>query len=250
MRERINPFDEVKKQIDIAADKIKLNPDISEQLKNPRRILTVSVPIRMDNGRVKVFTGYRVQYNMWRGPYKGGIRYHPFADLDEMKALAAWMMFKTAVVDLPFGGAKGGVVCNPKELSLAELERITRRYIAMIVDEIGPFKDIPAPDVNTNAQTMAWIMDTYSSLKGYSIPEVVTGKPVSLGGSVGRESAAGHSAAICVREAAKKVGLKLRGARVAVQGYGNVGYWAAKILTGMGCTLVAVSDSKGACRDS
>jgi len=162
----------------------------------------------MDNGRVKVFTGYRVQYNMWRGPYKGGIRYHPFADLDEMKALVAWMMFKTAVVDLPFGGAKEDVVCNPKELSLGELERITRRYIAMIVDEIGPFKDIPAPDVNTNAQTMAWIMDTYSSLKGYSIPEVVTGKPISLGGSVGREPAAGHSVAICVREATKKVGLQ------------------------------------------
>lgn len=167
-----------------------------------------------------------------------------------MKALAAWMMFKTAVVDLPFGGAKGGVVCNPKELSEGELERITRRYIAMIVDEIGPFKDIPAPDVNTDAQTMAWIMDTYSSLKGYSIPEVVTGKPISLGGSVGRESATNHSVAICAREAAKKVGLRLRGARVAVQGYGNVGYWAAKILVDMGCTLVAVSDSKGACRRS
>jgi len=243
----VNPFDEVRKQIDIAAEKIKLSPDIVEELKNPRRILIVSVPIKMDDGRIKVFTGYRVQYNMWRGPFKGGVRYHPSVDLDEVKALGAWMMLKTAVVDLPFGGAKGGVVCNPKELSQSELERITRRYTAMIMDEIGPLRDVPAPDVNTNAQTMAWIMDTYSSLKGYSIPEVVTGKPLSLGGSPGRESATGRGVAICAREAAKKKGIVMRGARVAIQGYGNVGYWAGRILHDMGCRIVAVSDSKGAC---
>jgi glutamate dehydrogenase/leucine dehydrogenase len=243
----VNPFDEVRKQIDIAAEKIKLSPDIAEELKNPRRILIVSVPIKMDDGRIKVFTGYRVQYNMWRGPFKGGVRYHPRVDLDEVKALGAWMMLKTAVVDLPFGGAKGGVVCNPKELSQGEIERITRRYTAMIMDEIGPLRDVPAPDVNTNAQTMAWIMDTYSSLKGYSIPEVVTGKPLSLGGSPGRESATGRGVAICAREAAKKKEIAMREARIAIQGYGNVGYWAGRILHDMGCRIVAVSDSKGAC---
>ncbi|MBS7657718.1 MAG: Glu/Leu/Phe/Val dehydrogenase [Candidatus Bathyarchaeia archaeon] len=242
---KINPFEEAVKQIERVAKRIGINEDIIEQLKHPRRVLIVSVPVRMDNGQVKVFTGYRVQHNMWRGPYKGGIRYHPNVDLDEVKALAMWMTFKTAVVDIPYGGAKGGVVCDPKKLSRGELERLTRRYTAMIMDEIGPFKDVPAPDMGTDAQVMAWIMDTYSSLKGYAVPEVVTGKPVELGGSYGRESATGRGVAICAREAAKHLGLNLNNATVAVQGYGNVGFWAAKILHEMGCKIIAISDSKG-----
>jgi len=242
---KINPFEEAVKQIEKVAKRIGINEDIIEQLKHPRRIVIVSVPVRMDDGRIKVFTGYRVQHNMWRGPYKGGIRYHPSVDLDEVKALAMWMTFKTAVVDIPYGGAKGGVVCDPKKLSKGEMERLTRRYTAMIMDEIGPFKDVPAPDMGTDAQTMAWIMDTYSSLKGYAVPEVVTGKPVELGGSYGREAATGRGVAICAREAAKHLGLKLNNATVAVQGYGNVGFWSAKILHEMGCKIIAVSDSKG-----
>ena len=245
MEQKVNPFEEVIKEVEIAAEKLKLSPDVVEQLKFPRRVVTVSVPIRMDDGRVKVFTGYRVQYNMWRGPYKGGIRYHPTVELDEVKALAAWMTFKTALMDLPFGGAKGGVVCDPKKLSKTELERITRRYTTMIIDDIGPHRDIPAPDVNTDAQIMAWIMDTYSSIKGYGIPEVVTGKPLILGGSPGRESATGLGVAICCREACKKVGLDIGSIRVAVQGYGKVGYWSAKMLSEMGAEIVAVSDTKG-----
>mgnify|MGYP002153774232 CR=1 FL=1 len=247
MEQKINPFDEVIKQIEIVAEKLKLDPSVVEQLKHPRKVMTVAVPIKMDNGQVKVFTGYRVQYNMWRGPYKGGIRYHPTVELDEVKALAAWMTFKTALMDLPYGGAKGGVVCDAKKLSKGELERITRRYTTMIIDDIGPYRDIPAPDVNTDAQTMAWIMDTYSSIKGYSIPEVVTGKPLILGGSPGRESATGRGVSICAREAAKKLGTSIKNSRVAVQGYGNVGYWSAKILNEMGAEIVGVSDSKGGC---
>ncbi|MEM2842747.1 MAG: Glu/Leu/Phe/Val dehydrogenase [Candidatus Bathyarchaeia archaeon] len=242
---KINPFEEAVKQIEKVSKRIGVNEDIIEELKHPRRILIVSVPVRMDDGKIKVFTGYRVQHNMWRGPYKGGIRYHPSVDLDEVKALAMWMTFKTAVVDIPYGGAKGGVVCDPKKLSKGEIERLTRRYTAMIMDEIGPFKDVPAPDMGTDAQTMAWIMDTYSSLKGYAVPEVVTGKPVELGGSYGREAATGRGVAICAREAAKHLGLKLKEATVAVQGYGNVGFWTAKILNEMGCKIIAVSDSKG-----
>jgi glutamate dehydrogenase/leucine dehydrogenase len=242
---KVNPFEEAVKQIERVAKRIGISDDVIEQLKHPRRVLIVSVPVKMDDGKVKVFTGYRVQHNMWRGPYKGGIRYHPNVDLDEVKALAMWMTFKTAVVDIPYGGAKGGVVCDPKKLSKGELERLTRRYTAMIMDEIGPFKDVPAPDMGTDAQVMAWIMDTYSSLKGYAVPEVVTGKPVELGGSYGRESATGRGVAICAREATKHLGLSLKGATVAVQGYGNVGFWAAKILHEMGCKIIAVSDSKG-----
>lgn len=241
-----NPFDEVIRQLDKTAELIDLDPNVLEQLKHPRRIVMVSVPVRMDDGRIKVFTGCRVQHNMWRGPYKGGIRYHPSVTLEEVTALAAWMTFKTAVVDIPYGGAKGGVVCDPKKLSKGELERLTRRYTSMIMDEIGPFKDVPAPDVGTDSQIMAWIMDTYSSLKGYSIPEVVTGKPVSLGGSYGREGATGRGVAICAKEAAEHIGMVLNGASVVVQGFGKVGSWAARILDEMGCRIVAVSDSKGA----
>lgn len=229
----------------MAAEKLKLDPSIVERLKHPRKVIVVSIPVRMDNGRVKVFTGYRVQYDMTRGPCKGGIRYHPDVNLDEIKALAAWMAWKCAVMDIPYGGAKGGVACNPKEMSKGELERLTRAYTTMIIDEIGPYKDIPAPDVYTDSQTMAWIMDTYSQFKGYPVPEVVTGKPIELGGSEGREEATGRGVAICAREAAKHVGIELRGARVVVQGFGNVGKFAAKLLQEMGCRIIALSDSKG-----
>jgi glutamate dehydrogenase/leucine dehydrogenase len=245
MYDNVNPFEEVKKQINIVREKADIDSTVADQLKHPRQIITVSIPIKMDNDDLKIFTGYRVQYNMWRGPYKGGIRYHPSVELDEVKALAAWMTFKTSVVDIPYGGAKGGIICDPKTMSCTELERLTRRYTSMIMDVIGPFKDVPAPDVGTDSQTMAWIMDTYSSIKGYSIPEIVTGKPINLGGSQGREGATGLSVAICARVAAEKIGLKLNEAKVVVQGYGKVGYATAKSLNEMGCKIVALSDTKG-----
>ena len=193
---RLNPFEIAVKQLEIAGEKLKLDPDVVSVLKHPRRVITVSVPVKMDDGTVKVFTGYRVQHFRARGPYKGGIRYHPSVDLDEVKALAMWMTWKCAVVDIPYGGAKGGVMCNPKEMSRGELERLTRRYTAMLADDIGPYKDVPAPDVYTDAQTMAWIMDTYSQFKGYLVPEVVTGKPVHVGGSEGRAEATGRGVAL------------------------------------------------------
>ncbi|MEM4245757.1 MAG: Glu/Leu/Phe/Val dehydrogenase [Candidatus Bathyarchaeia archaeon] len=240
-----NPLESVRRQLDIIGELANIEPEIIAQLKNSRRVIEVSMPVRMDDGRMEVFTGYRVHHCRWRGPYKGGIRYHPNVNLDEVKALAAWMTFKTAVVDIPYGGAKGGVVCDPKALSVNELERLTRRYTSMIRDDIGPFRDVPAPDVGTDAQIMAWVMDTYSSLVGYSVPEVVTGKPVSLGGSHGREEATGRGVAICAREAAKEIGVSMKGATVAVQGYGKVGYWAAENLEAMGAKIIAVTDVKG-----
>jgi glutamate dehydrogenase/leucine dehydrogenase len=243
------PFDAVIKQLDIVAEKLKLDPSTVERLKSPRRVIIVSVPIRMDDGRIKVFTGYRVQHNMMRGPCKGGIRYHPNVDLDEVKALAAWMSWKVAVVDIPYGGAKGGIACNPKEMSRGELERLTRRYTAMLIDDIGPYKDIPAPDVYTDAQTMAWIMDTYSEFKGYLVPEVVTGKPIEVGGSEGRHEATGRGVAICAREGAKHLGVNMKGLKVVVQGFGKVGKAAARLLHQMGCKIIAMSDSKGGIYD-
>ncbi|WP_309492244.1 Glu/Leu/Phe/Val dehydrogenase [Candidatus Hecatella orcuttiae] len=245
MSQDTNPYHIAIKQLEMAAEKIGLDPNITELLKHPKRVLIVSVPVKMDDGKVKVFTGYRVQHNPWRGAYKGGIRYHPKVDLDEVKALAMWMTWKAAVMDIPYGGAKGGVVCNPKEMSQGELERMTRRYTTMILDEIGPYKDVPAPDVYTNPQVMAWIMDTYSTIKGYAVPEIVTGKPVSIGGSLGRLGATGRGVAICAREACSKLGMSIKDARVAVQGYGNVGYHAAVIAAEMGARLIAASDSKG-----
>ncbi|MGQ9640881.1 MAG: Glu/Leu/Phe/Val family dehydrogenase [Candidatus Bathycorpusculaceae bacterium] len=232
-------------QLRIAAEKLKLDPGIHEILEHPKRSLTVSVTIKMDNGEITTFTGCRVQHNDARGPFKGGIRYHPDVTLEEVAALAMWMTWKCAVVDIPYGGAKGGVCCNPKEMSKAELERLTRRYTSMISDIIGPYRDVPAPDVYTDAQTMAWIMDTYSQFKGYSVPECVTGKPISLGGSEGRLEATSLGVIVCVREAAKHLGIKLKGATVVVQGFGNVGWNAAKIAYEMGCKLIAVSDSIG-----
>ncbi len=241
-----NPFETAKEQIDIVADLIGLDGGLREGLKHPKRELTVNFPVRMDDGSYRIFTGHRVQYNMARGPCKGGIRYHPQVTLDEVRALAAWMTWKCAVVDIPYGGAKGGVVCDPKKMSMGEVERLTRRYASEIAPLIGPEMDIPAPDVYTDAQTMAWIMDTYSMLKGYSVPGVVTGKPISLGGSEGRGEATGRGCAYVVREAAKDVGLKVKGASVAVQGFGNAGSVAANLLyDDQGARIVAVSDSKG-----
>jgi glutamate dehydrogenase (NAD(P)+) len=242
----INPFETAKQQVDIVADLIGIDSGIREVLKHPKRELTVNFPVRMDDGTYHVYTGYRVQYNMARGPTKGGIRYHPQVTLDEVRALAAWMTWKCAVVNIPYGGAKGGVVCDPKHMSRGELEGLTRRYASEIALIIGPEIDIPAPDVYTDSQTMAWIMDTYSMLKGYSVPGVVTGKPISLGGSEGRGEATGRGCAYVIREAAKDLGIKVKGATVAIQGFGNAGSVAANILYDeQGAKIVAVSDSKG-----
>jgi glutamate dehydrogenase/leucine dehydrogenase len=241
-----NPFETAKQQIDIVADLIGITSGVREVLKHPKRELTVNFPVRMDDGSYNVFTGYRVQYNMARGPSKGGIRYHPGVTLDEVRALAAWMTWKCAVVNIPYGGAKGGVIVDPKKLSQGELERLTRRYATEIAPIIGPEMDIPAPDVYTDSQTMAWIMDTYSMLKGYSVPGVVTGKPISLGGSEGRGEATGRGCAYVIREAAKDAGVKIKGGTVAVQGFGNAGSIAAKILYDeQGAKIVAASDTKG-----
>jgi glutamate dehydrogenase/leucine dehydrogenase len=241
-----NPFDNALEQLQIASDHLKLNPDIHEVLKNPKRILTVSLPVKMDDGHTTVFTGYRVQYSDVRGPSKGGIRYHPGVTLDEVKALACWMTWKCSVADIPFGGAKGGVVCDPKKMSMGELERMTRRYATALADFIGPYRDIPAPDVYTNAQIMAWIVDTYSQMKGYMVPEVVTGKPVPIGGSLGRDTATGRGAVFCTIEAARTKKLSLKGASFAVEGFGNAGSNYAEILQQHGAKLVAASDSRGA----
>lgn len=234
-------------QLDEAAELIGLDEAIHRKLRKPKRVMMVSIPTLMDDGTVKVFTGYRAQHSMERGPCKGGIRYHPEVTLEEVIALAMWMTWKCAVVNIPYGGAKGGVVCNPKEMSEGELERMTRRFTTELVEVIGPEKDIPAPDVYTNAQTMAWIMDTYSMQKGYSVPAVVTGKPIALGGSLGREAATGRGCVFTIREALKALGMSAEGARAVVQGFGNVGSWAARLLEPLGLKVIAVSDSRGGC---
>ena len=213
-------------------------------LRQPWRELRVQVPVRMDDGHIEVFTGYRVQHNGARGPYKGGVRYHPLADIDEVRALASLMTWKNALVELPYGGAKGGVQVDPRKLSESELNRLTRRYTNNIDHLIGPTRDIPAPDLGTNAQTMAWMMDAYGMIHGHS-PAVVTGKPVELGGSLGRESATGRGVAYILKEGARDLHLNLDGLRIAIQGYGNVGSWAAKILHENRCRVVAVSDVQG-----
>jgi len=245
MVEAQTALDVALEQLRIAAEKLDLDPDIHEMLKHPKRSLIVSIRTKMDDGGTCVFTGCRVQHNDARGPFKGGIRYHPDVTLDEVTALAMWMTWKCAVADIPYGGAKGGVCCNPKEMSEAERERLTRRYTSLLLDFIGPYRDVPAPDLYTDAQTMAWIMDTYSQFKGYSVPECVTGKPLSVGGSEGRAEATSRGVVLCARESAKHLGLRLKGATVAVQGYGNVGWNAAKIAYDMGCKIVAVTDSRG-----
>jgi len=241
----MNPWDMVLAQIDKAEKYLRCDPDIIEKLRHAERALLVSVPVRMDDGRTEVFKGFRVQHSTVRGPAKGGIRYHPEVNLDEITALAAWMTWKCAVINIPFGGAKGGVQCNPKELSIGEVERLTRRYTAEIIGFIGPEKDIPAPDVNTNAQIMAWMMDTYSMQVGHTVPGVVTGKPLAVGGSEGRSEATGRGVVFTIVEAARKLGLGLNGATAAIQGLGNVGAAAAKYLAREGVSITAVSTSKG-----
>ncbi len=241
----INPWTVAQQQFDLAAEKLGLDPGLRKVLREPRRELTVHFPVKMDDGTVRVFTGYRVQHNLGRGPAKGGIRYHQDVSLDEVKALAMWMTWKCAVVGIPYGGGKGGVIVDPKQLSRRELEGLTRRYATEISIIIGPERDIPAPDVNTNAQTMAWIMDTYSMHVGYTVPAVVTGKPISLGGSEGRNEATARGAVYCVVEAAKHLKLDLHGAKVVVQGFGNAGSIAAQLMGLEGSTVIAVSDSQG-----
>ncbi len=238
-------FESVSHYFDVAAERLRLADGLRRVVSVPEREVQVQIPIRLHDRQVHVFSGYRVQHNSARGPYKGGIRYHPHVDLDEVRALAALMTWKTAIVDLPFGGAKGGVNCPARDLHETELEQITRVLVDRIGDVLGPNRDIPAPDVNTNPQVMAWIMDEYGKLHGDN-PAVVTGKPVSLGGSLGRESATGRGVVHAYMEAAREVGLEPAATRVVLQGFGNVGYWAAKIITELGCRLIAVSNSSGA----
>jgi glutamate dehydrogenase (NAD(P)+) len=245
IEENLNPFAIAMAQFDRAAEYLDLDDGMRELLKTPKRQLVVSIPVKMDDGRLQVFEGYRVQHNLARGPGKGGIRYHPDVTLDEVKALAMWMTWKCATVNLPYGGAKGGVRVNPKELSQGELERLTRRYATEIAPLIGPDRDIPAPDVYTDAQTMAWIMDTISMFKGHTELGVVTGKPVELGGSLGRQEATARGCQFVIREACRAFGLSLPDATVVVQGFGNAGSNVARFLHEDGARIIALSDSKG-----
>jgi len=241
-----NPFEIALKQLDDCAEILKLDPEIHESLRHPMRELHVTIPVRMDNGKTRVFQGFRVQYNNARGPTKGGIRFHPQETIDTVRALAAWMTWKCSLMDLPLGGGKGGVICNPKELSVGELERLSRGYIKEIWEFIGPNKDIPAPDVYTNAQTMAWMMDEYSKIKGGNGFSCITGKPLCVGGSCGRDDATARGGMYTIREAANVVGVKLKNATVAIQGFGNAGSFAAFLCKELlGANVVAVSDSKG-----
>jgi len=238
-------FGAMLEEFEQAARILNLDPGIWKILTHPKRQITVSCPIQMDNGQIEVFTGYRVQYNITLGPAKGGIRYHPDVSLDEVTALAAWMTWKCAVAHIPFGGGKGGIICDPTKMSRRELEALTRRYVAEIIDAIGPEKDVPAPDVNTNDQVMAWVMDTYSMHVGHTETAVVTGKPIEMGGSLGRREATGRGVMIVTREAAKHLGFEIKGASVAIQGFGNVGSVSAELLAGIGARVVAVTDWKG-----
>ena len=244
-KETLNPFEIAQAQFDTAADHLKLDDGLRTILKTPKRQLIVSIPVRMDDGRIKVFEGFRVQHSLARGPAKGGIRYHPDVTLDEVKALASWMTWKCATVNIPYGGGKGGVRVDPKQLSLGELERLTRRYATEISPIIGADRDIPAPDVYTNSQTMAWIMDTISMFHGHTELGVVTGKPLSLGGSKGRNEATARGCQYTTRAACEVKGMSLKGAKVVVQGYGNAGGIAARLFHEDGATIIAVSDSKG-----
>ncbi len=244
---QLNPFEMALKNFELAADLLGLDPEIRNQIRLPERELTVHFPVKMRDGKFKVFTGFRVQHSTARGPAKGGIRYHPDVNLDEVKALASWMTYKCATVNIPYGGAKGGVICNPKELNDFELEHMTRRYTSEISCIIGPTRDIPAPDVYTTPQTMAWIMDTYSMARGEYCPGVVTGKPLSIGGSKGRNEATARGCVFVIAEAAKQLQMNLRGARVAIQGFGNAGAIAARLIhDDYDAKVIAVSDSRGA----
>ena len=241
----INPFEVAKKQIDIVAKEMGLDPNIREYLKRVERALIVSIPIMMDDGTLKIFEGYRVHHSTVRGPGKGGIRFAPSVNLDEVKALATWMTWKSSLLNLPLGGAKGGVQVDPRELSKIELEKLTRRYTAEIINIIGPDIDIPAPDVNTNAQIMAWIMDVYSMQKGRTIPGVVTGKPIEIGGSVGREPATGMGLYYVLEAICEKLNIDLKSQTIIIQGFGNVGGTIGKLLYDYGCKIIAVSDISG-----
>lgn len=243
--EELNPYKIALSQLEDVAKKIKLDPGMHEKLKFPKRTLIVSVPIYRDNGSIEVFEGYRVQHSLERGPAKGGVRFHPDVTLDEVKALAMWMTWKCAVANIPYGGAKGGVVCDPTKMSLKEIEALTRRYTSEISIIIGPEKDIPAPDVNTNPQVMSWMMDTYSMHKGYSVPGVVTGKPLEIGGSKGRLHATGRGVAIIVEEILKHKDIDIESASAAIQGFGNVGSATAVFLSDMGTKITGVTDASG-----
>ncbi|HEX5134148.1 MAG TPA: Glu/Leu/Phe/Val dehydrogenase [Thermoanaerobaculia bacterium] len=247
--ESLNPYEIAQKQFDRAADHLGLDPGVRDLLRKPKRQLIVSVPVRMDNGAIRVFQGYRVQHSIARGPSKGGIRYHPGVTLDEVKALAMWMTWKCAVVNIPFGGAKGGITVDTKQLSDAENERMTRRYTSEISILLGHDRDIPAPDMYTTPQTMAWIMDTFSMTKGYSTLGVVTGKPLAVGGSAGRNEATAEGCFVAIEEAARRLNLPLKTATAAVQGFGNAGAVLARFLNEAGVRVVAVSDSKGGVHD-
>jgi glutamate dehydrogenase (NAD(P)+) len=245
LTEELNPFKIAQEQLDAAAKLLNLDPAVHSLLREPKRVLEVTFPVRMDNGQVKSFKGFRVQYNDARGPCKGGIRFHPQETIDTVKALAAWMTWKTACVGIPLGGAKGGVICNPKEMSRVELERLSRAYIDAIAMMIGPELDIPAPDVYTDPQIMAWMMDEFNKTRGHNTPGVITGKPIALGGSEGRGDATARGAVYTIREATKRLNLPLKGATAAIQGYGNAGSYAAILLQEMGSRVLAVSDSRG-----
>jgi glutamate dehydrogenase (NAD(P)+) len=249
-REDLNPFRIAQIQFDMAAEFLKLDPGLRQILRTPKRVLEVSIPTKMDNGQVKVLTGYRVQHNVARGPAKGGIRFHPNVTLDETKALATWMTWKTAMVNLPLGGATGGIICDPKRMSKSELERMTRRYASEILPIIGPDQDIPAPDVYTDAQTMAWIMDTYAMTVGHAAHGVVTGKPQSIGGTAGREEATARGLVAIVEEACKLKKIALRGASVAVQGFGSSGAATARVFAEKKAKIVAISDTRGGVTNS
>ncbi|MBN2110598.1 MAG: Glu/Leu/Phe/Val dehydrogenase [Methanosarcinaceae archaeon] len=241
-----NPFENSRKQLAKCAAILGLDESVHEILRHPMRELRVTLPVRMDDGSIKVFEGFRIQYNDARGPTKGGIRFHPEENIDTVRALAAWMTWKCAVVDIPLGGGKGGVICNPKEMSDGELERLSRKYIASIAQIIGPRKDVPAPDVYTNPKIMAWMVDEFSKLSSFNQPGVVTGKPLTMGGSLGRGDATARGGLYTVREAAKVLGIDLKDARIAIQGYGNAGYYAAKLAKELfGSKIVAISDSRG-----
>jgi len=242
---KLNPFEEMVQRFNIAAAKLKLDFGLYQVLLTPDREITVAIPVQMDNGSLRVFKGYRVQHSLARGPAKGGIRYAPDVTLDEVRALAAWMTWKCAVVNLPFGGAKGGIVCDPKTLSNAELEKLTRRYTASLIDVLGPDRDVPAPDVNTDEKIMAWIMDTYSMHARHTVTACVTGKPLDLGGSVGRREATGRGCKIVCDRAISRFGMKRENTRVIIQGFGNVGSMAANILYGAGYRVIGVSDING-----
>jgi glutamate dehydrogenase (NAD(P)+) len=242
---RENPFELAQQQLRTVADTFQIDPNLVRVLERCKKAVVVSVPFSRDDGTIEVYEGYRVTHNIARGPSKGGIRYHPDVTLDEVKSLAMWMTWKCALMGIPFGGAKGGVVCNPKTLTPGELERMTRRYTSEIVNEIGPEKDIPAPDVGTDPRVMAWIFDTYSMNKGHSVLGVVTGKPLNIGGSLGRLEATARGAHYCIREAVKKQGRSLDGMRVVVQGFGNVGSYLAKFVAEDGAKVVGISDSSG-----